>query len=178
MRLGKLIRLAALIALMAALAGCQNRPPAFATPSDPVRVYMLDYGRHSSLALPTEDGRLVEWFWGDWNWFALKNREIGDGVTALFGSPASTLGRRDLGRPDSPEAIRRAVGAVSITAADVERSRAQALSAELFHRYQQNSATEVTHSDGRRFVREPNGGYSLFHNSNHAVTDWLERLRS
>ena len=178
MRLGKLIRLAAFIAFVAAVGGCQNRPPAFATPSDPVRVYVLDYGRHSSLALPTEDGRLVEWFWGDWNWFALKNREIGDGVTALFGSPAATLGRRDLGRPDSPEAIRRAVGAVSVTPADVDRARALALSAELVDRYQQNSATEVTHPDGRRFVREADGQYSLFNNSNHAVANWLERLES
>ena len=160
------------------LVACQNGVNrAAAPPVDPVRVYVLDYGRHTSLVLPASDGRLVEWFWGDWNWYALNNRGLADGVTALFGSPAATLGQLDLGRPESADVIRGLAGASSITAIDVEHARVEALVAELSGRFERNRESEVLQSDGRRFVREGGAGYSLSNNSNHAVAGWLRQLQ-
>src|SRR4051794_37158104 len=50
--------------------GCGGpvRPPA--NVRDPVPIYVTDYGRHSTLLLPTDDGRLEEFAFGDWDWLA------------------------------------------------------------------------------------------------------------
>ena len=55
------LRLLLLLLVPVGVGGCQHviEPPA--TVSDPVRVFVVDYGRHASLALPTEAGAgLVE----------------------------------------------------------------------------------------------------------------------
>jgi len=65
------------------LSGCQHviEPPAAVT--DPVRVFVIDYGRHASLALPKENSCLVEWSWGDWNWFSRERTGPLEGLQAL-----------------------------------------------------------------------------------------------
>ena len=54
------------------LGACQQTIEPPKRVSDPVNVFVVDYGRHASLALPKEGTGLVEWSWGDWNWFALE----------------------------------------------------------------------------------------------------------
>jgi len=57
-------------ALLMLAGGCTSTviPPKRVT--DPAAVFLTDYGRHSSLLLPDREGRLVEYAFGDWDWFA------------------------------------------------------------------------------------------------------------
>ncbi|HXE55364.1 MAG TPA: hypothetical protein VN541_20235 [Tepidisphaeraceae bacterium] len=65
-------------------------------PKNPTAVYLADYGVHSSLMLPTDDGRYVEYAFGDWNYAAMNHCWPNDALGALLVSTHSTLGRRYL----------------------------------------------------------------------------------
>ena len=57
---------------------------------EPVTVYVADYGVHSSLLLPTGDGRFVEYAFGDWGYAAqnhcLPQDAVGAGVVVPIGA--------------------------------------------------------------------------------------------
>jgi hypothetical protein len=157
------------------LGGCQQliEPPRAV--SDPVGVFVIDYGRHASLALPKESPGLVEWSWGDWNWFALERTGPLEGLQALFASPRSTLSRRELAPARSAEELSGRVGAQEILYLDVERERARALLRDLEVRWRRRSEEAVTHPSGRVFVPD-DARYGLFNNSVHELARWLEAL--
>lgn len=157
------------------LGGCQHliEPPAAV--SDPVRVFVIDYGRHASLALPKENSGLVEWSWGDWNWFALDRTGPLEGLQALFASPRSTLSRRDLAPALDAEELTERIGADKILSLHVERGRARALQRHLDARWQRRRREAVAHPSGRVFVPDDRR-YGLFNNSVHELARWLEAL--
>jgi hypothetical protein len=157
------------------LCGCQHaiKPPA--SVSDPVRVFVVDYGRHASLALPEEDSRLVEWSWGDWNWYALERTGAVEGLQALFASPRSTLSRRALAPAAGAEELAARVGAEKVLALSVERERARTLQRQLEARWMRRRQWAVTHPSGRVFVPD-DARYSLSNNSVHELGRWLEAL--
>ena len=158
-----------------ALGGCQHviEPPAAV--SDPVRVFVIDYGRHASLALPDENSSLVEWSWGDWNWYALERTGAVEGLQALFDSPRSTLSRRMLATAEETEELAARVGAEKVLALNVERERARALQRQLEARWLRRRHQGVMHRSGRVFVPD-DARYSLFNNSVHELARWLEAL--
>ncbi|HTH29356.1 MAG TPA: hypothetical protein VL918_12915 [Sphingobium sp.] len=157
------------------LGGCQHvvEPPA--TVSDPVRVFVIDYGRHASLALPEDDASLVEWSWGDWNWFALERTGLVQGLQALFASPQSTLSRRALAPAGTAEELAAHVGVDEVLALNVERDRARALLRGLEARWLRGRKQAVIHRSGRIFVPD-DARYSLFNSSVHELGRWLEAL--
>src|SRR3954465_6678501 len=90
--------------------GCSARivPPAHV--GDPVPVFVADYGRHSSILIPDDDGKLLEFAWGDYEWFAVNHNHPGDAFVAMFCSRGSTLGIRWLKTgPERPD-LRQVVG--------------------------------------------------------------------
>src|SRR5438552_17258145 len=78
------------------LIGCSARIQPPAHPRDPVRVFIADYGRHASILLPDDDGKFIEFAWGDFDWFAANHNGIGEALAALFWSRGSALGTRRL----------------------------------------------------------------------------------
>jgi hypothetical protein len=157
------------------LGACQHRivPPAGV--SDPVRVFVIDYGRHASLALPKEHSGLVEWSWGDWNWYALGRTGPVEGLQALFASPRSTLSRRELGPAASAEELAARVAAEEAVALQVERERARALQKRLEARWMRRRDQAVRHPSGRVFVPD-DARYGISNNSVHELARWLEAL--
>jgi len=176
-RIAWLVLLPVTLLLLGALllGGCQRTITPPANPSDPVRVLVIDYGRHASLALPRADAGLVEWSWGDWNWFALERTGAVEGLQALFASRGSTLARRELGPVPDVASLASRVGAEEILAIHVERDRATALLRQLEARWLRRRGEAVRHAGGRVFVPdEPR--YSLFNNSVDELSRWLEAL--
>jgi hypothetical protein len=169
------MRRAAGIALAALLlAGCQQTITPPVNLADPVTVYVTDHGRHAGLVLPAADGGMTEWFWGDWHYFALRDRSLGSGLRALFASPQATLGRLDVAATGAT-AVKRATGAETLIAVAVERAAAEALQTALSARHARRRDTEIVDPDGARFVHD-DGDYGLTRNSNHKVCAWLEQL--
>jgi hypothetical protein len=166
-----------LLLLLAALGlgGCRHMIDPPRSVSDPVDVFVIDYGHHASLALPGVDSGLVEWSWGDWNWFALGRTGPLKGLQALFASPRSTLSRRELGRARQAQELAALAGAGKVLPLAVERERAQALLRHLDARWRRRLAEAVMHPSGRVLVPD-DARYSLFNNSVHQLARWLEAL--
>ena len=74
--------------------GCATAVYPQPAPPHPTAVYLVDYGIHSSVILPTENGRYVEYAFGDWYYAALNHDWPNDALGALLISFKSTLGRR------------------------------------------------------------------------------------
>lgn len=157
------------------LGACQHSIEPPAAVSDPVRVFVIDYGRHASLALPKEDSSLVEWSWGDWNWYALERTGPLEGLQALFASPRSTLSRRQLAPAQDSDELAARVGVEEVLGIDVERERARALQRRLEERWLRRSDEAVVHPSGRVFVPD-DARYSVTNNSVHELARWLEAL--
>lgn len=171
------MRASVAIVLAALLAGCAHvvEPPRDV--AEPVPVYLLDHGRHASIVLAREDGA-VRYAYGEWAWYALdRTGPLRALDTLLLATPAA-LGRRILRGPPTLEAVRAQVR-VPIEHAwriEVERARARALDHALTALFEADLDARVESPlYDLEFVRHPDP-YSIGHNSNHVVADWLRTL--
>ena len=157
-------------------AGCAQtiHPPR--NPADPVRVYVADYGYHSSLLLPGDsEGEYVEYAFGDWSYMALGRNGVCDVLSAVFVSPQAALGRRTL--PVVEDAVSGDVPARPgrITRFSVEWESASRLSEKLDARFGRGIGSAVSADDGTTYVKDGEH-YWLGHNCNHVTRRWLKAL--
>jgi hypothetical protein len=68
--------------------------------SEPVTVRLITAGRHSGLLLPVGDGRIVEYGYGEWNWYALDKDDWWRAPAIVLWPSPGTLGRRYLREAD------------------------------------------------------------------------------
>src|SRR4051812_19057915 len=95
------MRTSVLIAMLMLLSlfqtGCATKVIPPGRPNDPVTVYLTDYGRHSSVIVPSIKGHgYDEWSFGDWEFFALGHTQWWIAIRAMLHSPQATLGRRHI----------------------------------------------------------------------------------
>lgn len=143
----------------------------------PVRVYLVDYGYHSSLILPDESGGGREFAYGEYGWFA-NNRDGWLDVFRLIFLPCEgTLGVRDYAAPLTTEAIAAQRWFESVHEILIERESAAALRARLEERYRHGMMRPVIYNPvvDLWFVRD-NRVYWVGYNCNHAVSEWLASL--
>lgn len=57
------------------MSGCAMTVVAPAGVREPVEVYLIDYGRHSSIVMEREEGEWAEYAWGDWSYFGKSRRD-------------------------------------------------------------------------------------------------------
>lgn len=163
-------------ALAALAQGCASvRPPP--PPPDAATVYIADYGRHASLVLPRPGGGLVEYAYGEWEWFAKGDNRLVRAPAVLFSANPATLGRRELPDTEPTSAtLESTLGAPRVLAIDVDADRAAALEARLHQSFEaQRDSLVYNPALKMEFVRDPRP-YSLNHNSNAATADWLREL--
>lgn len=159
--------------------GCVTVTPP-ARPADPVTVYLCDYGVHSSLLLPTSDGRFVEYAYGDWGYSAKNSVGPHDALGALFLSGQAAFGRRyhdamEDGCP--PRKIENAPGQVARQDAIVApRDAVSRLEDELDARYRSGVGDPLYNPVNRVTYVRDRAHYSFFNNCNH-FTNWcLQQL--
>ena len=80
--------------------GCATRVVPPVNPPRATTIYLCDYGVHSSLLLPTENGQFVEYVYGDWQYAALNKTDVWHTLVSLFCSGEPALGRRFLKADD------------------------------------------------------------------------------
>ena len=166
---------AALILVLACVAGCATtvRPPA--NPKDPVVVVLIDYGYHSGVILPEPEGTWIEYAYGEWDYFALNQTGLCSGMIALCCPNQGTLGRRRHSKTEVRD-LMDGVRAEEKFPLTVSRERAEALRGRLEERFQRHPGAALYNPvHGLHFVKDDDT-YICWHNCNHATAEWLEEL--
>jgi hypothetical protein len=166
--------------------GCTNTifPPRAGGPT--TSIYVADYGRHSSLLLPTDrsDRAIVEYAFGDYEWFARGDTRWWVAVVAMLHSPQATLGRRYVAPPgpgnvgDEDIEFAKLLGANTLLRFDCPADRVEELGGRLDRRFKAeagNDATVFSAYSDLWHVRDP-APYCAAHNCNHVSVAWLESL--
>ncbi len=144
---------------------------------DPMPVFVLDHGRHTSLVLADGDGGLHRYAYGDWRYYAQGDTSLASGLAALFWRTPGALGYRRLRGEANAATVERMVrvGIAELHTLRVERARADALRARLDAIIAQAPTLLPAPDVDLTFVPHPRA-YSLAHNSNQVMADWLTEL--
>ena len=173
------VLIATLMLLSMFQAGCATTVIPPVRPHDPVTVYLTDYGRHSSIIIPSLKGGYDEWAFGDWEFFALGHTQMWIAIRAMLHSPQATLGRRhiDNAAAVSQESLMKALGDCRrLMKFDASRLRADALELELDTQFRNASMTPLQSKySNLSHVKDPQP-YWVLHNCNHVTAHWLRRL--
>jgi hypothetical protein len=171
------MRLAAAVLLLC-LSGCSTTviPPRH--PVDPVTVYLTDYGRHSSLVIPTAPGRYNEYAFGDWDFFARGKTRWWIAVRAMLRSPQATLGRRHVNiAADEPDAVvRERLGCARLMKFNASRHAVAVLSMNLERPFRVATTLPVTSDYSMLEHVIDDEHYWGCHNCNHVTARWLRQL--
>lgn len=167
-----------ILLLSAILSGCGTTlivPPA--EPRDPAAVFVLDHGRHTSLVLSAADGTLHRYAYGDWAYYAERDTSLLRGLAALLWPTPGALGHRQLAGPATASAVRQQVRVpiVDLHSLQVERDRVETLRNRLDMLIARAEVSLPAPDVDLVFVPHPSD-YSLAHNSNQVVADWLSEL--
>ncbi len=148
-------------------------PPA--DPVDGIAVHVVERGLHTSLVLPRGNNELMEYAYGDWNYFALNQQKLSDGLAALLIPTLGTIGRRQF--TDITQ-LRQVVKQEDITLLSfkVAEAKATQLMQSLDKRFNRNINTRVENPHTGLTLVQDDQKYTLLHNSNHEVVAWLEDL--
>ena len=165
-----------LVGVAAFMGGCATQIVPPPRPANPVAVYVTDYGRHSSILLPMGDGHLMEYSYGDWEFYALNKYKWYIGATKLILSDGSGLGRRILPHPGDDEALQKYINSKRLLRIEIEQSRVLELLAELDHRYNERLETMVFNNYSHAYFVKDDAHYGLFHTCNAETAGWLRKL--
>ena len=157
--------------------GCAATIYPQAHPIRPTAVYVADYGIHSSLLLPTGNGRYVEYAFGDWNFAALNHCGPQDALGALLISFQSTLGRRFVdvqpGQAD-PHPVHPSPHRMQVVY--VPEDRVAQVVRELDDRYQRGGRALHNPENDTDYVRDDTEHYWVGNNCNHLTARCLEQM--
>jgi len=158
--------------------GCANVVVPPTSPVKPRAVYLLDHGRHASLVLPAAATGIVRYSYGDWTYYALRETSMVETSSAALWSTQAALGRRALDNSADPAEVRRAlkVGIEGLYEIVVDSDDVDQLRRRLDGLYRANHDTRIYNSVyDLEFVHHPQP-YTLFHNSNRVIAEWLREL--
>ena len=165
-----------LITLTFASPGCATTVVPPREVRDPVTVYVTDYGRHSSILMPIDDSTLIEYAFGDYDFFALEHWRWWDMLRVAMYSKRSTLGRRIVAMRFDAASLRDELGSVNAQPITIERVRVRELERKLEERFTARLDTQVFGPTTELwFVQDPRH-YRLSKNCNAQTADWLREL--
>lgn len=148
-------------------------PPA--NPIAPVTVYVVEHSIHSRLVLPDRNGELIQYAYGDWNYFALNQQDWGDTLAALLIPTQGALGRRKFSNVDQ---LRQTSDHEDSTILSFEVAGANVINLlkSLNERFNRNINTSVENPLTQLTLVKDNQDYTLLYNSNHQLVRWLKDL--
>ncbi|MEA5576086.1 DUF2459 domain-containing protein [Anabaena sp. UHCC 0451] len=153
-------------------------PPLIIPPKKPagaVFVYVLNLGLHSELVLPHSQGGLILYAYGDWNYFALNQQKLSDGLAALLIPTQGTIGKRKFRNIDHLQqiAVEKNANLLSLRVAE---SQAIELAKSLEERFMRNISTRIENTQTGLTLVQDDQDYTILSNSNHELVAWLEEL--
>jgi hypothetical protein len=126
--------------------------------------------------MPDGDGHLVEYAWGDWDWFALDKTSLWNGLVALVCSHGAALGTRRIDASPYDPDLSHVLECEQLIHFNADRSRVAALLQSLHSRFERHIDTQVySRAASLTFVRDDEH-YSGWHNCNQVTAEWLRDL--
>jgi len=157
--------------------GCTGRVIQPVNLTEPVTLYLIDHGRHSSLVLPREDG-VVRYAYGEWEWYVKDRRGTLAGMSAMLWPTRGALGRKVFpGIGISPFPSRVAPeGIEEVFALQAETTLVRRLEHDLDEIFDEGGKDMLHHSSyDLEFVPYPKP-YWFGHQSNQVTAEWLRQL--
>ena len=166
--------LAVLAGVLSLAAGCVNtiHPPADI--EQPRKMYLLDLGRHTRLALGVDGGEFVEYGYGEWKWYANLDDPWWRAPAALLWPTEGALGRREWRGGEAESRLLREYRNLVVLELPAEARKVEALAAELDRSFRRRHDRLVRNERYRLDFVPCDRPYWAFNNSNHAVKAWLE----
>ena len=161
--------------LCVALGGCTTiiTPPR--APKDPVDVYLILDAAHRGLVLRDASDQLIEYGYGDWDWYALRHDSWYHVFDTVLWPTQGTLGRVETGSI-SEEQLRRRFHWMEIHRIPVDRTLNQELGRRLAADYESGQAEEIYNAAYNMHFVPYERSYSGWANCNDMVVEWLEAL--
>ncbi len=160
------------------LSGCSATLVAPPDATSTRTVLLLDHGRHTSLALADANGDLWRYAYGDWRWYVEADRGLAPALGALFRDSRAALGRARLEGSSDRESLQPQVGSLikAILPLQASAEAVDSLHARLNSHFDASEDDPLWIEALQLHVVEHPRPYSLGHNSNHAVANWLDEL--
>ncbi|MCU0534265.1 MAG: hypothetical protein MUD14_10260 [Hydrococcus sp. Prado102] len=144
-------------------------------PAEPIYISVVHDGFHSRLVLPTSNGELIQYAYGDWNYFARNRQNWTDGLAALLVPTQGTFGRRKFNNVAELQQITEQEN-YTLLSFEVAQAKSTQLLKSLEERFNRNIHTVIENPlTGLTLVRDDRD-YTTWHNSNHELVTWLEKL--
>jgi hypothetical protein len=161
--------------ILSACAATLVPPPAV---EEPAGVYVLNHGRHTSLVLVPDEHTVQRQALGEWRWYVDGQSGLLRSLGALFLPTPAALGRMRLSGPPEPDCWVDQVGSDihAVLAFDAEQSEVVALIEDINRLFEAPGAEPYYSSTLNLEFIIDDRPYTLGDNSNHRVTEWLERL--
>ncbi|MBW4686739.1 MAG: DUF2459 domain-containing protein [Komarekiella atlantica HA4396-MV6] len=153
-------------------------PATIVPPADPVEaiaIYVTDHGWHSRLVLPSGNGELIQYAYGDWNYFALNQQDLKNGLAALLLPTQGTLGRRKFSNIAELQQIIQQQD-YTLLSLEVAQTKVTQLLKLLDERFNRNIATSIENPKTGLTLVKDDQKYTLLENSNHEIVEWLQDL--
>lgn len=149
-------------------------PPA--KPALPVTVYVMEQGFHARLVLPLPGNGLIQYAYGDWQYFALNQQSFTSGLRALFLPTQGALGRRIYEDVATLQQTVEETQGSTLLSLEVPGEKASQLLQSLGDRFQQKQDTQIYNPLTQMFFVQDEQNYIVLHNSNHELVNWLQDL--
>ena len=177
-RIGHIVALVALLACVCGGGGGCTAVivPPTAPAGRTAPVLIADYGYHSTLILPRAQGGLVEYAYGDWEYFGQNRKSVGTALHALLASDQATLGRRIINQEPDPTGVTQATGAKGVIRFDAPRDKVAELETALDERFTAKRDSITYNPVHQLYFVKDDARYGVGHNCNHFTAEWLERL--
>ncbi len=174
----KWIKYLLLLMILAAffwVAGCISTVTPPRDPEDPVTVYLVEGPCHAGVVLPKPQGGMVDFTYGDWDWFATNHDSWYHAFDTILWPTQGALGRRGLPTRDRV-ALEARFPPDWLKPFQASREKAAKLLGILESRFRVHEAESVFNSRfGLTFVPDDQG-YWFLKNCNDTTADWLRML--
>ncbi|HEX6259834.1 MAG TPA: hypothetical protein VFZ51_04205 [Woeseiaceae bacterium] len=158
------------------LPGCANTIRLGEQPTEVRMVYLLDLGRHTRLAFELTDGNLVEYAYGEWQWYARMEDQWWRVPAVMLWPTQGTLGRWEWPAPRAKARLLDEYAGLIVLELPAEARKVDALIAGLERDFRSRSRELLRNTTYRLDFVPYHRQYWLFNNSNHAVKEWLKEL--
>jgi len=145
-------------------------------PQNPVKVYLTDYGRHSSVLLPLASGGYEEFAFGDWNWFVLGRTQWWVALHAMLHSPQASLGKRHIDAGDDAAILAQLGDCKRLMSFETSQLYVETLLLDFDARFRRSPEPPILSDYCKLYSIRDSESYWVLHNCNHVTASWLRRL--